>query len=293
MTKSAGSYVVRKLADCIERLPGYINNPEKMPFVQKIVQRALYQLNFDREALALGHKTVVARGNEVGGQLSGGKKYRGEIGAGSIDTELHLQPVKVVLLSERDKSNLRIGFDDDETGIFELFERYAAWLSEWLKEHWHPRDAELFRSRFSYVCGEALLDAEGVEISPGIYKLDLGSWATEVAKPFCDELREIAEQMETVPDAPPKTGPSWDRIKGELSFKGEIIKTIRCVGVAKNIVLVLDTFEEMGWPERVDSPLPPANSKKHHATIDSLNQRLSLIQFRSDGEGTGFVWQTR
>lgn len=85
--------------------------------------------------------------------------------------------------------------------------------------------------------------------------------------------------------------PSWDRTKGVLRFNGEAIKEIRRIGVAKNVVLVLDTFQELGWPDRVDSPLSP-NSQKHHATINSLNTGLSRIWFKSDGEGRGFIWGT-
>jgi hypothetical protein len=86
--------------------------------------------------------------------------------------------------------------------------------------------------------------------------------------------------------------PSWDRSKGELSFDGETVRRIRCIGVAKNVVLVLDTFQELGWPDRVDSPLSP-DRQKHHATISSLNTDLSRIRFGSDGEGKGFIWETR
>jgi hypothetical protein len=87
--------------------------------------------------------------------------------------------------------------------------------------------------------------------------------------------------------------PSWDRIKGELSFDGETVRRIRRIGVAKNVVRVLDTFQELGWPDRVDSPLSSPNSQKHHATILSLNTDLSRIRFRSDGEGEGFIWETQ
>ena len=197
-----------------------------------------------------------------------------------------------VWLSNSDQKVLKDGFDADETGIFEILERQAALVAEWLKECRHPRDAELFRNHFSLACGEALLHSQGVEVSPGVYRLDLGHWEAEVAKPLCDELREFADELETEPNlAPAKTKPSWDRIKGVLSFNGEAIKEIRRIGVAKNVVLVLDTFQELDWPVRVDSPMS-ADSQKHHATIRSLNTSLSRIRFKSDGEGDGFIWET-
>lgn len=100
-----------------------------------------------------------------------------------------------------------------------------------------------------------------------------------------------AQEKLTRRDTPDEPKPSWDRIKGVLSFNGEAIKKIRRIGVAKNVVLVLDSFQEEDWPFRVDSPLSPG-SQKHHATISSLNTGLSRIRFKSDGEGDGFIWET-
>jgi len=277
MTRPVDPYVVRKLADCIELLPRYINNPQKMPFVQEVVQRAFEQNRFDRKASVLGAELL--------GKPRQAEKYR--------------KPVTSVWLSDSDKDALKDGFEEDETGIFESFEHLAAEIGEWLKECRRPRDAELFRSRLSFVCGEALLHSQGVEVSPNLYRLDLSSWKAEVAKLLCDDLRELADEMATEPSPQPprdrkdgETKPSWDRIKGELSFDGKTVRRIRRIGVAKNVVAVLDTFQELDWPSRVDSPLPSPNSRKHHATIASLNSGLSRIRFRSDGEGEGFIWVT-
>ncbi len=202
MTRPVDPYLVRKLADCIELLPRYINDPQKMPFVQKVVQRALEQIRFDREALAWGHEAL-ARGDELGGQLRKGKKYRYEFVGDLRKAEQYREPVTSVWLSGNDQEALKDGFEEDETGIFEIFERQAADIAEWVKERWHPRDAELFRSRLSYVCGEALLHSKGVEVSPGVYKLDLSVWEAEVAKPICEYLRGLADEMAKEPSPPP------------------------------------------------------------------------------------------
>jgi hypothetical protein len=198
MTRPVDPYVVSKLAECIELLPKYINSPQKMPFVQEVIQRALEQVNSDREALAQGHESL-ARGDEVGGQRRKGKKYRYERGGDPLQAEKYREPVTSVWLSDSDKEALKDGFEEDETGVFESFEGLAADIGEWVKECRRPRDAELFRSRLSFVCGEALLYSQGVEVSPGVYKLDLGHWEAEVAKPFCDDLRQFADEMATEP----------------------------------------------------------------------------------------------
>lgn len=188
MTRPVDPYVVRRLADCIELLPRYINNPQKMPFVQEVVQRALEEINSASEALARGH--------ELGGDLRKAEKYR--------------KPVTSVWLSDSDEQALKDGFEEDETGIFELFEHWAAEIGEWIKECRCPRDAERFRTLFSSVCGEALFHpVKGVEVSPGVYKLDLSSWKADAAKPLCDYLRELADEMATEGNAsdPPKLEP--------------------------------------------------------------------------------------
>jgi hypothetical protein len=190
-------YVVRKLADCIELLPKYINSPQKMPFVQEVIQRALEQINSDREAIVRGIDALT-RGDELVRKSPDGRKYSYEIGAPLPDAEKYREPVTAVWLSDSDQKDLKDGFDEDDTGIFEFFERQAALIAEWLKEYRHPRDAELFRSRFSFACGEALLHAQGVEVSPGVYRLDLSTWETEVAKLLCEDLRELAVELETV-----------------------------------------------------------------------------------------------
>lgn len=192
MTRPVDPDVVRRLSDCIELLPGYINNPQKMPFVQEIVQRALEQIRFDREALARGH--------EVGEDLRKGKKYRYELGGDLRKAEKYRKPVTSVWLSDRDEQALKDGFEEDETGIFEFFEHWAAEIGEWIKECRCPRDAERFRTLFRSVCGEALSHpVKGIEVSPGVYKLDLSSWTADAAKPLCDYLRELADEMATEP----------------------------------------------------------------------------------------------
>ena len=85
--------------------------------------------------------------------------------------------------------------------------------------------------------------------------------------------------------------PQWDRNLGKLYLNGAVIRKLRSVSVAKNIVKVLNVFEEEGWPERIDDPLAPPDQQRLHETIKRLNNNLQEIKFRADGNGQGYVWE--
>ncbi|HEX3655210.1 MAG TPA: hypothetical protein VHV55_05370 [Pirellulales bacterium] len=90
-----------------------------------------------------------------------------------------------------------------------------------------------------------------------------------------------------------KAKPHWNRQSGKLLFNDRVVKTIRRLGIATNVVPVLDAFEELGWPERIDDPLPGgADSQRLQDTVKSLNSGLDQeLHFRADGAGRGFVWE--
>jgi hypothetical protein len=58
------------------------------------------------------------------------------------------------------------------------------------------------------------------------------------------------------------------------------------------VVCIIDAFQELDWPERIDDPLPNGqNSQRLNETIHSLNERLRFIRFRADGTGCGILWE--
>ena len=76
---------------------------------------------------------------------------------------------------------------------------------------------------------------------------------------------------------------------------GVLVKRFRAP--APNQQLVLEAFEEEGWPPRVDDPLPMhserAPKRALHDTIHSLNARQHnpLLRFSGDGSGEGVRWR--
>jgi hypothetical protein len=116
-----------------------------------------------------------------------------------------------------------------------------------------------------------------------------------------DRLDSLRASLETLPEvkaaSPPPPAdtkadrPEWNRGRGQLLFRGNVVKRAR-VGIAKNVVMVLDSFQELDWQERVDDPLPEGrNQQRLHETIKSLNRGLNGLRFHADGKGQGFVWE--
>jgi hypothetical protein len=237
----------------------------------------------------LGHEAL-ARDHELGGDLHKAEKYR--------------EPVTSVWLSDSDTEALKDGFEEDETGIFEFFEHWAAEIGEWVKECRCPRDAERFRSFFSFVCGEALLHpVEGVEVSPKLYKLDLSSWEAEAARPLCDYLRELADEMAT--EAPPDAVPDahrasleetilasldtdqWTALRNgeEADFRGQQIpwKLFCRLLRAQGAVVPYAELLRAGWTE--EDIVIEDNLRPHITTIRNLIKPLGLtvIPHRNQG----------
>jgi len=89
--------------------------------------------------------------------------------------------------------------------------------------------------------------------------------------------------------------PVWDEACGELTFRGLLIKRFRVP--APNQSAILSSFQEEGWPHRIDDPLPPVPDVEPKIrlrdTVKCLNRsrETAKIHFTGDGRGTGVVWR--
>jgi hypothetical protein len=89
--------------------------------------------------------------------------------------------------------------------------------------------------------------------------------------------------------------PSWRGSDGTLYLGSQIVKRFK--RPSPNQELILATFEEEGWPDRIDDPLPQVNGidpkRRLHDSIKWLNrnQTTRLLQFSGDGSGEGVRWQ--
>lgn len=91
--------------------------------------------------------------------------------------------------------------------------------------------------------------------------------------------------------------PRWDVTQHELWLDDTIVKRFRVP--AHNQTIILDVFEEEGWPACIDDPLPPSGDidppTRLHDAINRLNgnQVNALLRFRNNGHGSGVSWELR
>lgn len=100
-----------------------------------------------------------------------------------------------------------------------------------------------------------------------------------------------AERGSGSSDAGDPRKPSWNKETCELSFRGKVIRKV--APRAENCIRVLSSFEELGWPKRLDDPLPDGpDAKRVHDTCDTLNDLVApyTIRFRPGGDGKSFKW---
>ncbi len=89
--------------------------------------------------------------------------------------------------------------------------------------------------------------------------------------------------------------PRWDREQRVLRCGPLVLKRFR--KTAPNQELILSSFEELGWPRRIDDPIPPhpeiMPSARLHGTIKDLNRGMAVrvIRFCGDGSGMGVLWR--
>jgi hypothetical protein len=89
--------------------------------------------------------------------------------------------------------------------------------------------------------------------------------------------------------------PHWDRERRELRVGLMLVK--RFGKTAPNQEHLLSAFEESGWPEGIDNPLPPTGTGnpvlRLHDTLRRLNATLQqpLLRFERDPDGHRVTWR--
>lgn len=91
--------------------------------------------------------------------------------------------------------------------------------------------------------------------------------------------------------------PRWDAGTRELWFGDWLVK--RLIRSSENQQVVLDVFEEMGWPQQIDDPLPPKPFRVQAERVRETCRRLNksqihpLIHFRASPSRELILWEMR
>jgi hypothetical protein len=86
----------------------------------------------------------------------------------------------------------------------------------------------------------------------------------------------------------------WDAVRRELRWQEKVVKHFR--RCAPNQELLLESFQEQGWPERIDDPLPRDGNTiaedRLRETVKSLNRGITRggLRFRVEVGGRGVRW---
>jgi len=89
--------------------------------------------------------------------------------------------------------------------------------------------------------------------------------------------------------------PRWDAALRTLWHGSHVVKRFRVPAVNQEIVL--QVFEEEGWPRMIDDPIPQDHSRDRkvrlHDTIRRLNnqQHMQRLRFAGNGRGDGVCWE--
>jgi hypothetical protein len=107
------------------------------------------------------------------------------------------------------------------------------------------------------------------------------------------EHRFVTKRRINAADKQQSLRPHWNKGRRELTIDGVLVKSFR--RIAANQFLVLDGFEELGWPKQIDDPMSgncDDKVQRLNDTVKSLNEQngLGRIRFSANGSGTGFCW---
>jgi hypothetical protein len=181
----------------------------------------------------------------------------------------------------------------------------------------HLRDAGFSETQLSWLICGGFLDHLHEFTQPGDKDRtfrDLGRWNFRKRSCFvlspagADFARRICQQADSAavplggkaPGVPRASSvrqtdqPRWDRECRHLSLGDESLMQLS--SRAKNLICILDTFQEDGWSPQIDDPLSSIERGRSkirlRGAIEKLNRSLFLprIHFSGDGSGESICW---
>ena len=136
------------------------------------------------------------------------------------------------------------------------------------------------RSRF-------VLTSSGIQLAR-----QLGDGEPIVAEPVSSRK---GRTLRVDPPASRRQTPRWNPATRQLSLGDKLVKQF--LVPAANQEIILNAFQELGWPECIDNPLADGDEttakRRLHNAITRLNHQQihPLIRFHGNGNGTGVRWE--
>lgn len=153
-------------------------------------------------------------------------------------------------------------------------------------------------SKQGYAVSEAIAQNSSINSSNSDRSLSMSSHHSGPSRdPNENPAPKQPSQLGSSSQSHPQLKPIWDRERRELRFGDIVVKRFKWP--AENQELVLNAFEDLGWPKRIDNPLeahPTICPKRRlHDTLKCLNRKQvnELIKFRGDGTGLGVLLEVR
>ena len=160
------------------------------------------------------------------------------------------------------------------------------------KRVWYALLTDEHRSRWADLKEEYLRSGKPVAVWAAANQKSL-EWAViDLARRHgMPELEYISLLKQLDPSLLPHHRPAWRKDLGELQLSGEVIKRIASTSTAKNVVMVLDAFQDQRWKRRIEFPkLFKGDVDSAGQTVRSLNTGLTRIRFNRDGTSRGVKW---
>lgn len=85
-----------------------------------------------------------------------------------------------------------------------------------------------------------------------------------------DDAETSSEALET---------PRWDRDRGRLTYKGELVRIVRPMRTRSRVQIILDAFDDAGW-ETIESPFD-VDPMDIHDIVRQVNDGLVGIKFHA------------
>lgn len=226
-----------------------------------------------------------------------------DISQRAIDFDESLRPALALLLegsycaSEAGQSRWQFAVEIDELRSAGLSKNQIRWLIHKgyashateataplgsLQRHFYDSPTAVFRPRTCLILTDL-----GVRFATG---LQLGSSSREK-----EPQLPTSEPPDRIGSKVPRLTPHWDKDARIFRVGGQIVKHFKVP--AANQELILSAFEEEGWPTQIDDPLPPSDEidpkRRLHDAINRLNrnQKIHVIQFCGNGNGTAVSWR--